>query len=99
MIIKTKRKKERKKERKKSQVPEAHACNPSYSGGLQFKASPRQIVHETLSQKYPTQKRAGGVAQGEGLSSNHSSTKRKGKNIHKFFAHRSLLNHTLFTTL
>jgi hypothetical protein len=27
---------------------------------------PRQIVCETLSRKYPTQKRAGGVAQGGG---------------------------------
>jgi hypothetical protein len=26
-----------------------------------FKASPGQIVHETLSQKSPSQKRAGGV--------------------------------------
>jgi hypothetical protein len=24
---------------------------------------PREIVHETLSQKYPTQKRAGGLAE------------------------------------
>jgi hypothetical protein len=36
------------------------------SGGSQFKASPGQIVHETLSQKYPSLKRAGGVAQGVG---------------------------------
>jgi hypothetical protein len=27
---------------------------------------PRQIVHETLSQKNPSQKRTGGVAQGVG---------------------------------
>jgi hypothetical protein len=27
---------------------------------------PRQIVHETLSEENPLQKRAGGVAQGEG---------------------------------
>jgi hypothetical protein len=40
----------------------AHACNPSYSGGRDFKASPGQIVPETLSQKYPTQNRAGGVS-------------------------------------
>jgi hypothetical protein len=31
---------------------------------LRFKASLGQIVHETLSQKNPSQKRAGGVAQG-----------------------------------
>jgi hypothetical protein len=30
---------------------------------LRFKASPRQIVCETLSQKCPTQKSTGGVAQ------------------------------------
>jgi hypothetical protein len=40
----------------------AQACNPSYSGGkrsggLWFKVSLRQIVHEILSLKYPTQKK------------------------------------------
>jgi hypothetical protein len=35
-------------------------------GGSQFETSPRQIVHETLFQKNPSQKRAGGVAQGIG---------------------------------
>jgi hypothetical protein len=45
-----------------------HACNPSCPGGRDqewswFKASHGQIVHETLSQKHPSQKRAGGVAQ------------------------------------
>jgi hypothetical protein len=29
-------------------------------------SQPWQTVHKTLSQKYPSQKRAGGVAQGEG---------------------------------
>jgi hypothetical protein len=30
----------------------AHACNPSYSiGGSQLEANPKQIVHETQSQK------------------------------------------------
>jgi hypothetical protein len=29
-------------------------------------SQPRQIVRKTLSRKYPSQKRAGGVAQGEG---------------------------------
>jgi hypothetical protein len=37
------------------QVPVAHTCSPSQLG---------QIVRETLSQKNPPQKRAGGVAQG-----------------------------------
>jgi hypothetical protein len=35
----------------------AHVCNPSYSGGSNKEdcglKSARQIVHETLSQKYP----------------------------------------------
>jgi hypothetical protein len=50
-------------------VPVAHACNPKLlrrhqSGGSWFKANPGQIVHQTLFQKNPSQKRAGGVAQG-----------------------------------
>jgi hypothetical protein len=36
------------------------------SAGLQFKASPWQIVQETQSRKNPSQKRAGRVAQGVG---------------------------------
>jgi hypothetical protein len=47
----------------------AHSCNPSYSGGrdlggLQLEVRAGQIVHKTLSQKHPSQKRDGGVAQG-----------------------------------
>jgi hypothetical protein len=42
----------------------AHACNPSYWGGgvrrIVGQGQPGQIVCETLSEKYPTQKRAGG---------------------------------------
>jgi hypothetical protein len=38
----------------------AHACNPNYSGGRDQEdhslKQPRQIVHETLSRKYLTQK-------------------------------------------
>jgi hypothetical protein len=53
-----------------SWAPVAHACNLSYSGGRDQEdhgLKPLgQIVHETLSQKSPSQKRAGGVAQGEG---------------------------------
>jgi hypothetical protein len=30
------------------------------------RSQPEQIIHEILSQKYPSQKRAGGVGQGEG---------------------------------
>jgi hypothetical protein len=33
---------------------------------IMVQSQPRQIVHETLSQKNPSQKRAVGVAQGEG---------------------------------
>jgi hypothetical protein len=48
----------------------AHVCNPSYSGGrdqedLGLKPA-QQIIQETLSQKNPSQKRAGRVAQGVG---------------------------------
>jgi hypothetical protein len=45
----------------------AHACNPSYPGAeirrITVQSQPQQMVHETLSQKYPSQKRAGGVTQ------------------------------------
>jgi hypothetical protein len=50
----------------------AHTCNPGYSGGRQrsggskFKANSGQTVFETLSQKTPSQKRTGGMAQGVG---------------------------------
>jgi hypothetical protein len=33
---------------------------------IEVQSQPRQIVHETLSQKNSSQKRTGGVAQGEG---------------------------------
>jgi hypothetical protein len=48
-----------------------HTYNPSYSGGKGQEdwgsKSAWQIVCETLSQKNPSQKRAGEVAQGVGL--------------------------------
>jgi hypothetical protein len=48
----------------------AYACNPSYSGGREqeeaVQSHPGQIVLETLCRKNPSQKRAGGVAQGVG---------------------------------
>jgi hypothetical protein len=49
----------------------AHACNPSYSGGVDNRSievwsQPGQIVHETLPQKNHAHKRAGGVAEGIG---------------------------------
>jgi hypothetical protein len=62
----------------------ANICNLSYSGGadqedqdLKPAPSPRQIVFETLSPKDPSQKRAGGVAQGVGPRSNPSISKKK----------------------
>jgi hypothetical protein len=48
-------------------MPVAHTYNPSYSGDSDQKDhQPRQMVHKTLSGKNPSQKRAGGVAQGVG---------------------------------
>jgi hypothetical protein len=52
---------------------------------IAVQSQPRQIVHKTLSRKYPTQKRAGGVAQvvecllskHEVLSSNPSTRKKE----------------------
>jgi hypothetical protein len=44
---------------------------------------PRQIVHETLSQKNPSQKRAGGVAQGIGPEFKPSTKKKNQKNPKK----------------
>jgi hypothetical protein len=45
----------------------AHTCNPSYSGGRNQNncgSTPApQIVRKTLSQKHPSQKRTGRVAQ------------------------------------
>jgi hypothetical protein len=47
-----------------------HTCNPSYSGGKdqedRSSKPAKQIVHETLTWKYPSQKKADGVAQGKG---------------------------------
>jgi hypothetical protein len=54
-----------------SQVPVAHTCNPSYSGGLQFKVNLKNSLQDHIlknaSQKKRKRKnRAGGVTQGEG---------------------------------
>jgi hypothetical protein len=57
-------------------VPVAHACNPSYSGGI------RRI--ETLSWKNPSQKRAGGVDPGVNPEFKPQySKKRKKSNLQK----------------
>jgi hypothetical protein len=73
-----------------SWAPVAHVCNPSYSEirKVTVQSQPRQTAHETLSQKNPSQKRAGGVAQGaerlpskpEALSSNPSIRKQAKQN-------------------
>jgi hypothetical protein len=51
-----------------SPEPVTHSCNPSYSGDRDQEdhgsSQLGQIVYETISQKNPSQKRAGGVAQG-----------------------------------
>jgi hypothetical protein len=46
----------------------AHTCNSSYSEirRIAIQRQPGQIVCKTLSQKYPSQERAGGVFQGVG---------------------------------
>jgi hypothetical protein len=67
---------------KTSWVPVAHTCNPSYSGGRDLEdcgSKPaRKIVCKTLSQKNPTQKRAG-VAQGVGPEFKPQYQKKKKK--------------------
>jgi hypothetical protein len=44
-------------------MPEILAAQEQRSGGSGFTVSPGEIVFETLSQKHPTQNRAGGVTQ------------------------------------
>jgi hypothetical protein len=65
-----------------------HTCNPSYSGGrdrrIEVQSHSRQIVHETLSQKHPSQKINGGGELVEWLkvktlSSSPSTAKKKKK--------------------
>jgi hypothetical protein len=67
-----------------SWAPVTHACNPSYSEirRIEVQSQPRQIVGETLSQKNPSQKRAGQVVEhlpskSEPLSPNPNTTKNK----------------------
>jgi hypothetical protein len=51
-----------------SWVQVAHTCNPSYSEAeirrISAQSQARKIVYETLSQRNPSQKMAGEVAQG-----------------------------------
>jgi hypothetical protein len=62
----------------------AHACNPSYSVGSDQEdrnSKPAgQIVHETLSRKYPSQKRLAEWLKVKSLSSSPGTTKKKKKN-------------------
>jgi hypothetical protein len=63
-------------------MPVAHTYNPSYSGDSDQKDhQPRQMVHKTLSGKNPSQKRAGGVAQGVGpkFKPQYHQKKKKGQ--------------------
>jgi hypothetical protein len=48
-------------------------------------SQPRQIVHETLSQKNPSQKRAGGVAQGTDLEFKLQEHKKREKKKKQLF--------------
>jgi hypothetical protein len=71
----------------KGWAPVARACNPSFLRGRDQEdcSLKGQIVHETLSQKHPTQRTAGRVTQVEeylprrceALSSNTSTTQNK----------------------
>jgi hypothetical protein len=59
------------KDTHKGQVPVAHFCNPSYSGGrdqedLGSVSTWGEIVLETLSRENPSQKRADGLTKGVG---------------------------------
>jgi hypothetical protein len=70
----------------------AHACNLSDSGGLQFKANPRQIVCETLSRKHPSQRKGRGVAQGVGPEFKPQYCKKEKKKKNLFFLERNVRN-------
>jgi hypothetical protein len=69
-------------------VPEAHTCNPSYSGDRDqedHSSKPgQQIVLEALSQKnLPQKKGAGGVAQGVGPEFKPQYHKKKKDTLNK----------------
>jgi hypothetical protein len=61
----------------------AHICNPSYSEGRDQEdrgskpgwRQPGQLVHKALSQKNPSQKRAGGVAKKKKKSAKQKEVK------------------------
>jgi hypothetical protein len=63
----------------------AHICNPGYSGGRDQEDHCLQIAYETLSQKYPSQKKKkpSVVAQGEGPEFKPQYRKKKFLNLSK----------------
>jgi hypothetical protein len=64
-------------------MPVSHTCNPTYSGGkirrIVVQSQPRKRVLKTLFLKNPSQKRAGGVAQGVGYEFKPQYHKKKKK--------------------
>jgi hypothetical protein len=70
-----------------SQVPVAHACNPSYSGGRDQEDGCSNPVQANSSwdpiSKKPSQKRAGGVAQDESPEFKSQYHKKKKKQTYK----------------
>jgi hypothetical protein len=72
---------QKKKKKKTSQVPVAHTCNPSYSGGRNQEDRGSKPAWANSSQdpisRIPITKRAGGVAQGEGPEFKPQYCKRK----------------------
>jgi hypothetical protein len=83
-----------------------YACNPSYSGGRDqedegLKPALANSLR-TLSQKNPSQKMVGAVAQGVALSSSPSTTKKKKSNMNdttKAHVLRSMLNLEVCTAI
>jgi hypothetical protein len=61
----------------------AHACNPRYSGGLQFETSLGKYFTRPYLEKPIHKKRAGGVAQGEGPEFKSQYCKKKKKEKEK----------------
>jgi hypothetical protein len=60
-------------------TPVILATQETEIGRIVVQSHPGQIVHKTVSQKYPTQKWADGVAQGVGSEFNPQYRKKKKK--------------------
>jgi hypothetical protein len=58
-------------------IPVILATQEAEIRGIAVRSQPRHIIHETLSQKNPLQKKAGGVAQGIGLEFKSQYCKKK----------------------